>query len=470
MTGFFDTVFAPATVPGTGAITVIRISGRDAFSLTDKIFRCSSGSIAEAEGYTIKYGSLVDPASSEVVDDVLVSVFRAPHSYTGEDCVEISCHASSFVASRVLSLLSACGGRAAMPGEFTRRAFVNGKMDLAQAEAVADLIASGSSQAHRLAVNQLRGGYSKELASLRSALLDIASLLELELDFSEEDVEFADRSRLKSLVSDASERCREMALSFNLGNALKNGIPVAIVGEPNVGKSTLLNALLSEDRAIVSDTPGTTRDSIEETVVIDGMEFRFIDTAGLRDGVDGVEKIGIERTLKLLSRASIVLVVVDAADGVELWREFVGRVASMVDRGRQKMLVLVNKIDCNKNVKALNNSVLFADYQCDVLFLSALSGEGLPQLRSALSALVKDSFDAGSGLSLMVTNERHRDELQGAHEDLERVLSGLRSASLPSDLLAQDLRSALHHIGAITGEVATDEILGEIFSRFCIGK
>ena len=290
-----DTICAPATLPGTGAITLIRVSGPEAFAVTDRVFRSRRGTLSEADGYSVLFGTIVDEAmlQDSIVDDVLVSVFRAPHSYTGEDIVEISCHASSFIASRVLELLCASGARLAEPGEFTRRAFVNGKMDLAQAEAVADVISSSSSVSHRVAMTQLKGGYSAELSSIRDALVEITSLLELELDFSEEEVEFADRSRLRSLLVSASGRVRVLADSFRLGNAIKNGVPVAIVGEPNVGKSTLLNALVGDDRALVSDIAGTTRDSIEEHVTLEGIDFRFIDTAGLRESTEVVEKMGM---------------------------------------------------------------------------------------------------------------------------------------------------------------------------------
>ena len=472
MTGFDDTVFAPATVPGTGAITVIRVSGDDAFSLVDKLFHSSSGSVAQAKGYSILYGTLLDPETGSQLDDVLVGVFRAPHSYTGEDCVEISCHASPYVASRLMELLSSLGARSAERVEFTRIAFLNGKMDLAQAEAVADLISSGSEAAHRIAVNQLKGGYSAELANIRASLVEITSLLELELDFSEEDVEFADRSRLCSLVESAKESCDRLAGSFAVGNAIKNGVPVVISGRPNVGKSTLLNALVGEDRAIVSDIPGTTRDSIDELIRIDGIDFRITDTAGLRESDETIESLGISRALRLLSNASIVLAMVDATASDQESIEFLSSLLEKVDPEKQKLLVLVNKIDCNKNVKAINKFVLSLDNKVDLLCISAARGEGLAELKSYLSGCVKQQisrFNAASDSSILVTNERHRAALQAASDSLARAMVALRSG-IASDLLSQDLRAAIHHLGTITGSITTDEILGTIFSRFCIGK
>lgn len=305
-----DTICAPATIPGTGAISVIRLSGPDAHAIADKVVRCSKGSISQAKGYTMKFGTVVS-GDGTVVDEVIASVFRAPHSYTGEDSVELSCHASSYIVSTVMDLLIAAGARAAEPGEFTQRAFLNGKMDLAQAEAVADVISSQSAAAHRIAFSQMKGGFSAELRDMRSELLELVSLMELELDFSEEEVEFADRSRLDSLLAGITAHASRLIDSFRLGNAIKNGVPVAIAGATNTGKSTLLNALLGEDRAIVSDVHGTTRDTIEETMNIDGVLFRFIDTAGLRETSEIVEKIGIERTFKKISEASIVLGMVE---------------------------------------------------------------------------------------------------------------------------------------------------------------
>ena len=465
-----DTICAPATLPGTGAITVIRVSGPEALTITDRLFRSGWGPVSDVAGYTVLYGTIIDEASlqDKVVDEVLVSVFRAPHSYTGEDGVEISCHASSYIASRILELLCAAGARLAEPGEFTRRAFVNGKMDLAQAEAVADVISSSTSASHRVAMTQLKGGYSAELASIREALVEITSLLELELDFSEEEVEFADRSRLRSLLSTAYARVSDLADSFRLGNAVKNGVPVAIVGNTNSGKSTLLNALLGENRAIVSDIAGTTRDSIEEHVTIGGVDFRFIDTAGLRDSSETIERMGMDRTWKMLSEAEIVLAMLDATESPAACEALLSSLTERMDFSAQQLVVLVNKIDCNKKVKDINNYVSLAGNKSVVLDISALTGIGLTSLRETLGNLVKDRFSSSSE-SILVTNSRHHEALRHSAESLSAAQSALE-AGLPSDLVAQDLRAALYHLGTITGAVSSDEVLGLVFSRFCIGK
>lgn len=466
---FEDTIAAPATVPGTGAITVIRVSGPEALKVAGKIVKSRSSSLDSMVANSVRYGEVVDE-SGHTVDEVLVTVFRAPLSYTGEDSVEISCHASSFVASEILRLLREAGARMAEPGEFTRRAFVNGKMDLAQAEAVADVISSSNSASLRVAMNQLRGGYSLELKEIRARLLEITSLLELELDFSEEDVEFADRSRLSSLLDDVITRIDSLASSFRLGNAIKNGVPVAIVGAVNVGKSTLLNSLLGEERAIVTDIPGTTRDTVEETLVIDGMPFRFIDTAGLRESSDEVEKIGIERSLRKISEASVVLAVLDATASEEENEAVISDIVNRIDSSFQKLIVLLNKVDDiapNINVILLNNNVSFTNNKVITLYVSAKTGFGLELLKKVLVESQKDlttDFD-----QTIVTNSRHHEALIKASESLSKVKSSIASG-LSSDLLAEDLRHALTHLGAITGEVTPDEVLGEIFGRFCIGK
>ena len=449
---------------------MIRVSGPEALAITDRLFRSGRGPVSDAAGYTVLFGTIVDEASLQdcIVDEVLVSVFRAPHSYTGEDGVEISCHASSFIASRILELLCAAGARLAEPGEFTRRAFVNGKMDLAQAEAVADVISSSTSASHRVAMTQLKGGYSAELASIREALVEITSLLELELDFSEEEVEFADRSRLRSLLSTAYARVSALADSFRLGNAIKNGVPVAIVGKPNVGKSTLLNALVGEERALVSDIAGTTRDSIEEHVTLGGVDFRFIDTAGLRDSSETIERMGMERTWKMLSEAEIVLAMLDATDSPDSSAELLALLVERMDFSVQQLVVLVNKIDCNKNIKDINKLVSSAENKAIVLEISALTGAGIASLRKTLADLVKDRF-SGSEESILVTNSRHHEALRLAADSLDAAQTAL-SSGVPSDLVAQDLRAALYHLGTITGKVSSDEVLGVIFSRFCIGK
>ena len=358
-----DTICAPATVPGTGAISVIRVSGPEALNVADKVVTCIKGSISEAPGYTMKFGT-VRTASGEVLDEVLVSVFRAPHSYTGENSVEISCHASSYIVSSLMDLLYEAGARAAEPGEFTQRAFLNGKMDLAQAEAVADVIASQNATAHRIAFKQMKGGFSSELKGMRSELLELVSLMELELDFSEEEVEFADRSRLDSLLEQIIAHISRLIESFKLGNAIKNGIPVAIAGATNTGKSTLLNALLGENRAIVSDVHGTTRDTIEETLNIGGVLFRFIDTAGIRETDEIVEKIGIERTFMKISEASIVLAMLDLTRNLEENEALIQEVFEKVDLQSQKLLILLNKADIetgNKNVNFINFIVSYLD-------------------------------------------------------------------------------------------------------------
>lgn len=460
-----DTICAPATSVGAGAISVVRVSGPEAMAAVDRVVRFRSGDAASAPGYSVKFGNI------DGLDEVLVAIFRAPHSYTGEDAAEISCHASSYIVSTLLDRLTEAGCRLAEPGEFTQRAFLNGKMDLAQAEAVADVIASATSAQHRVAMNQLRGGYSAELRGLRKQLLELTALMELELDFSEEDVEFADRSRLRELLDTACSHCRQLADSFRLGNAIRNGVPVAIVGAPNGGKSTLLNALLRDDRAIVSDVPGTTRDTVEETCVIDGVLFRFIDTAGIRESSDEVEKLGIERTFRKISEAEIVLGVVDVSDTPEALEASLRTMLGKVDFSQQKMLILANKSDklaVNKNVTAVNtfvNSTDYKDFTIDIIEISAKTGSGLEMLRSTLVERAGIASTSGT----LVTNARHAAALREAAASLSAVSDGL-DRHISSDLLAEDLRAALASLGSITGEITTDEVLGEIFSRFCIGK
>ena len=490
-----DTICAPATVPGTGAISVIRVSGPEALNVADKVVTCIKGSISEAPGYTMKFGT-VRTASGEVLDEVLVSVFRAPHSYTGENSVEISCHASSYIVSSLMDLLYEAGARAAEPGEFTQRAFLNGKMDLAQAEAVADVIASQNATAHRIAFKQMKGGFSSELKGMRSELLELVSLMELELDFSEEEVEFADRSRLDSLLEQIIAHISRLIESFKLGNAIKNGIPVAIAGATNTGKSTLLNALLGENRAIVSDVHGTTRDTIEETLNIGGVLFRFIDTAGIRETDEIVEKIGIERTFMKISEASIVLAMLDLTRNLEENEALIQEVFEKVDLQSQKLLILLNKADIeagnknvnfknfivsyldNKNVKnniltsesligekVINNSVN-AFSGVNILKISAKTGLGIENLKQILAQSQKDLL--GSSEETLVTNQRHAQALSDACTSLFRVREGL-ATGLPTDLAAQDIREAIYHLGSIVGEISTDEVLGNIFRNFCIG-
>lgn len=479
MQDYNHTVCAPATSVGTGAISVVRLSGPDTMAVVDRVVRFRSGTASGAPGYTLKFGTV------EGLDEVLVSLYRAPHSYTGEDAAEISCHASPYIVSALLDRLSEAGCRLAEPGEFTRRAFLNGKMDLAQAEAVADVISSSSAAQHRVAMNQLRGGYSAELRELRKQLLELTALMELELDFSEEDVEFADRSRLRALLDTACSHCRQLTDSFRLGNAIRNGVPVAIVGAPNSGKSTLLNALLRDDRAIVSDIPGTTRDTVEETCVIDGVLFRFIDTAGIRASEDEVERLGIERTFRKISEAEIVLGVIDVSTSGEQVGQDLRTIADRIDFKQQKLLILANKTDKtddNKNVTPLNSFVTSAEYKAyshsgaphshsglepesPVLPISSKTGKGLDTLRSALVSHAGVASASGT----LVTNARHAAALREAATSLSAVSDGL-DRGLPADLLAEDLRAALAALGSITGEITTDEVLGEIFSKFCIGK
>ena len=480
-----DTICAPATVPGTGAISVIRLSGPEALTIADKVIGCRRGNISDAKGYTIRFGEVLDDTGA-LIDEVLTSVFRAPHSYTGENSVEISCHASSYIVSRIMELLYAAGARAAEPGEFTQRAYLNGKMDLAQAEAVADVIASQNAAAHRIAFKQMKGGFSSELRDMRGELLELVSLMELELDFSEEEVEFADRSRLDTLLEQITAHVSRLIDSFRLGNAIKNGVPVAIAGATNTGKSTLLNALLGEDRAIVSDVHGTTRDTIEETLNIDGVLFRFIDTAGLRQTSEIVEKIGIERTFKKISEASLVLGMIDLTRDFDSTDETIREILDKVDFQTQKLVLLLNKTDIcevNKNVITINNIVsriedkglkaALSNYtQNDaqavpILPISAKTRTGIEELRSILASSQRDLL-ADSDTTL-VTNQRHLQALTDTRTSLLRLRQGLASG-LPTDLAAQDIREAIYHLGSIVGEISTDEVLGNIFRNFCIGK
>lgn len=607
-TGNDDTICAPATVPGTGAITVIRLSGENALEIADKVIECKaasdnsdkdsgtdsgvgsytdSGHIASSKGYTIRFGTVKDE-SGKLLDEVLVSIFRAPHSYTGENSVEISCHASKYIADYLMQLLVKAGARTAEPGEFTRRAFLNGKMDLAQAEAVADLIASQNAAAHRVAINQLKGGFSRELSKMRAQMLHIVSLMELELDFSEEDVTFADRHELDTLLKSTIRHISTLMESFRLGNVIKNGVPVVIIGATNAGKSTLLNALLGEDRAIVSDVHGTTRDTIEETMTIDGILFRFIDTAGIRETSEAIEKIGIERTFKKIREATVVLAMLDITRPEKDLTRSVNDILMNVDTRHQKLIFLLNKCDlagetalgqsydgatleaaagagaedvdshaaesiaavkdvssastavptvcgagtvdalpaCAMSIDAIpavashtaketdvdkeisgnsrqmddfnaaNNYVIIKNYivsliedhniklfgkyhpvepvskaasipPISIIPISAKSGEGLDALKSALASTQSGLISNSD--TVLITNTRHYEALSNARDALVRVRSGLSDA-LPTDLLTQDLREALYHIGSIVGEISTDEVLGNIFRNFCIGK
>ena len=460
-----DTIVAPATVPGSGAISIVRISGPRALETVSAVVSFSRP-LNDAPGYSIRYGTALQNDGS-VLDEVLVSVFRAPHSYTGEEAAEISCHASRYVVETLLQRLCDAGARAAEPGEFTRRAFVNGKMDLAQAEAVADVIQSDNAAAHRVAMNQLRGGYSSRLKELRDKLLEVTALMELELDFSEEDVEFADRSHLVSLVEETLAHIRTLTDSFRLGNAIKTGIPVAIVGATNTGKSTLLNALLGEDRAIVSDIAGTTRDTVEETFNINGTVFRLIDTAGIRETEEEIEKIGISRSLLKLSQADIVLGVIDATAPLSEQRQQIQEIASRIRFDEQTLLLLLNKMDLVAEPSRAE-TMLVLDREIPTIPLSAKTGQGLETLKNSLMTVWEKRLK-GAEQALLVTNIRHYNALHKAADALELVKSGIASGT-PTDLVSQDLRDSLYHLGSILGTITDDEILGRIFERFCIGK
>lgn len=507
-----DTICAPATLPGTGAISIVRVSGPDTFKIIDSQVSFLHGCASQAKGYTLKRGRFGE------LDDILVAIFRSPASYTGEDSAELYCHASAYIVQHILDALCRAGCRLAEAGEFSRRAFLSGKMDLAQAEAVADVIASQTEAQHRIAMNQLKGGYSAELGKVREQLVELSALVELELDFSEEDVEFADRERLRGLLEGAAAKCEALAGSFRVGNAIRSGVPIAIVGEPNSGKSTLLNALLGDERAIVSEFAGTTRDTVEECAVIGGMLFRFIDTAGIRESDDPVEKMGIGRSIEKLRSAEIVLVVSEArsssgmagseydgggeegvgsgeagaaggvpgseydGDGEEMtdawWmdlNEQEKRLLEITDCQRQKVILLRNKCDLlrgktgyNKNVSIDNTFVLpinHKDITVNILEISAKQGTGLDHLRQMLANWAGQDRNN----EILVTNARHADALRRSAEALRRSISALDN-NLSAELLAEDLRAAISHISEITGEITTDEILGEIFGRFCIGK
>ena len=464
-----DTIVAPATVPGTGAISIVRIRGPDCFRYADAVVQLRSGTLSDCAGYTIHYGEVSG------LDDVLVSVFRAPHSYTGEDSVEISFHASRYIAEELVRRLLSAGCRMALPGEFTRRAFLNGKMDLAQAEAVADLISSTTAASHHVAYNQLRGGFSHELALLRSELVEMTSLLELELDFSEEEVEFAERSRLLKLIDKTRSHVDALADTFKFGNAIRNGVPVAIVGATNVGKSTLLNALVGEDRALVSDVAGTTRDTVEEVINLDGIPFRFIDTAGIRETSETVEKMGIERTFRKISEAEIVIGMLDVTTDETSILDNLKLMVSKVDFGTQKLVLCLNKVDLgseeavNKNVNMINEFVISLDKEVIIVKLSAKHGFGVSGLRSALTTL--QSHLIPNEDSTFVTNIRHYEALRQTASSLSDARLSLTTGT-PSDLVAEDLRRAISSLNQILGTdlIDPESVLHNIFRNHCIGK
>lgn len=516
-----STICAPATVPGSGAVALIRLSGPRAVEIAAKTVTVKGKALTECSGYRMRYGTVLDK-DGKLVDEVVAGIYRAPHSYTGEDSVELCCHSSRYIVEAIIGLLIGNGARMALPGEFTRRAFVGGKMDLSQAEAVADVISASSALQHRVAISQLRGGYSAELRELRHSLLELSSLLELELDFSEEDVEFADRQRLGGILDETEARCRALLRSFRMGNAVKEGVSVAIIGAPNSGKSTLLNALLREDRAIVSDIPGTTRDTLEECCNIGGVTFRFIDTAGLRESSDLIESQGIRRALRKAKDAAVVLLVVDLSGDLA---EGLKAAAGALDFGSQTVYVVLNKVDalasgspapeaaggsdgcasagpsadCS-SADAPSTEAYFTDVsltKCTladnlstdgpsaeevsdaaerilggrlpasrVFRISAKEGIGIGELEDRLAADVCREIPEDG---VVVTNLRHAEALQKTLDALERVRSGL-DCGLAPDLLAEDLRDALAALGSITGEISSDEVLGNIFRKFCIGK
>lgn len=457
-----DIICAPATVPGTGAISVIRVSGKGSLELADKVISLRKGSIAQSKGYTLHFGSIF-ASDGSLLDEVIVSVFRAPNSYTGEDGVEISCHSSKYIVSETIGLLCEKGCRMAGPGEFTQRAYLNGKMDLAQAEAVADVIAADSKAALRVAQSQLRGEYSAAFKELRDALVRLSALVELELDFSEEEVEFASREMIIGLAESAIAKMSRLKDSYRVGNALKNGVPVAIVGAPNVGKSTLLNALLGEDRAITSDIPGTTRDTVEESIVIEGVRYRFIDTAGIRETEQMIERLGIERSLAKIRDAAIVICLLDATKKDES-EQMLSKVESLIDSENQKIIVVANKSDLNGHVKEELSGLSEG-----AISISALRKEGLRELEKAI---VKCGF-ADTDEHVIVTSARHYNALSSAVESLRAVVRAVREG-ISEELLAEDLRAAICDINSIfastSDSITPDEVLGEVFGKFCIGK
>lgn len=459
-----ETIVALATPSGAGAIAIIRLSGKDAITIAADVFQSVSGKdITKQKTHTIHLGHITD--NGKIYDQVLLSIFKGPNSYTGENVIEISCHGSTFIQQQIIQLLLRKGAKMAQAGEFTLRAFLNGKLDLSQAEAVADLIASDNEASHQIAMQQMRGGFSNEIAKLREELLNFASLIELELDFAEEDVEFADRTQFHELLERIEFVLKRLIDSFAVGNVIKNGIPVAIVGEPNVGKSTLLNALLNEERAIVSDIAGTTRDTIEDELVINGIGFRFIDTAGIRETQDHVESIGIQKTFEKIEQAQVVMFLVDST---ELTMESLERLKVEVEKIRNKypqkaLLTIFNKKD------KLDESLLI-NLKSQIensIFISAKQKVGIEELKNELISFVNTG--ALRNNETIVTNTRHYDSLLKALEEIQKVKWGLDSG-ISSDLMAIDIRSALYFFGEITGEVTNDELLGNIFANFCIGK
>jgi len=466
-----ETIVALASPSGAGAIAVIRLSGTEALTIAEQVFQSvSEKSLSKQKTHTIHLGHIVD--EGKVFDQVLLSIFKNPHSYTGENVVEISCHGSTYIQQQIIQLLLRKGCRMAQAGEFTLRAFLNGKLDLSQAEAVADLISSDNEASHQIAMQQMRGGFSNEIAKLREELLNFASLIELELDFAEEDVEFADRTQFSELLTRIEFVLKRLIDSFAVGNVIKNGIPVAIVGEPNVGKSTLLNALLNEERAIVSEIAGTTRDTIEDELIIGGIGFRFIDTAGIRETKDVVESIGIKKTFEKIEQAQVVLYLVD---GCQLL--VVGKLENLIieinktkNQFPQKpIIIVINKKDLisEEVLSTINKKLITDNQQPTTLSISAKNNIGIDELKNQLLSFVNTG--ALRNNETIVTNTRHYDSLLKALEEIQKVKFGLQS-NLSSDLMAIDIKQALYFFGEITGEVTNDELLGNIFANFCIGK
>ena len=468
MSHTFDTntkpICAISTAPGMGAIAVIRLSGAGSIALTDKIFKAPSGKkLTQQPANTLHFGRIYH--NDAVLDEVVVALFHAPHSFTGEETVEISCHGSVYIQQKLMEALIANGAEMAQAGEFTRRAFRNGKFDLSQAEAVADLIFSTSQAAHRVAMNQMRGGFAKKLRELRDKLLQFVSLIELELDFSEEDVEFANREQLYQLTIELEQEIDKLAGSFQLGNAIKNGIPVAIIGETNAGKSTLLNLLLNEEKAIVSDIHGTTRDVIEDTVNIEGITFRFIDTAGIRHTSDTIETMGIERTYQKIEQAGIILWVIDSGTPADKIKELsINIIPKLKDK---EVVLLFNKSDIITAEEQEQKKKLLSHLDATTLFISAKKGDNIDLLQETL--LKAAHLPQVGENDVVVTNLRHYESLTNALESIRRVKDGL-DTELTSDFISQDIRECMYYLGEITGQISTDEVLGNIFSQFCIGK
>ena len=461
-----DTIIALATAPGTGAIAVIRLSGPNAIDMVSDSFESVSTKVLkDQKSHTVHLGHIKE--GDHLIDQALVSIFKGPNSYTGENVAEISCHGSTYIQQRIMQLFLKKGVRAAQGGEFTMRAFLNGKMDLSQAEAVGDLIASENEASHQLALQQMRGGFSSEIKKLREQLLNFASLIELELDFAEEDVSFADREEFKKLLNTITEVLKKLIDSFALGNVLKNGVPVAIVGAPNVGKSTLLNALLNEERAIVSNIAGTTRDTIEDEISIGGIGFRFIDTAGIRATEDQIEKIGIQKTFEKIGQAKLILYLIDSLACVKddqlAKQDEIEILKIEKEHPKKHLIVLGNKVDQLSREEQTHLKKLSPQIQ----FIAAKTGEGVEKLKESFIEGVHSG--AISNNDTIITNSRHYDSLIKALEEIDKVKEGL-AEELPSDLLAIDIRQALYHFGEITGEISSDELLGNIFANFCIGK